>query len=72
MKTNLYIPKVQKVEVTLTFLIGGLRSAKDDLDLELYDILEGIAEGHEGERTYNGRTYNIVLEDASATTKRRT
>jgi len=70
MKTNLYIPKVQKVEVTLTFLIGGLRSAK--ADLELYDILEGIAEGHEGERTYNGRTYNIVLEDASATTKRRT
>ena len=70
MKTGLYVPKVKKVEVTLTFLVGGLHH--DTTESELYNILEAVAKGHEGEREYDGRKYNIILEEAKAAEKRRT
>ena len=69
MKTSLYVPPVRRVEVTLTFTVGGLHH--EPTEGELYNILEDIAKGHEGERTYDGRTYNLVLENAAAATKRR-
>ena len=69
MKTSLYVPPVRRVEVTLTFLVGGLHH--DTTESELYNILEAVAKGHEGEREYDGRKYNLVLENAAAATKRR-
>lgn len=69
MKTGLYVPKVKRVDVTLTFLVGGLHM--DTTEEELYNILEAIAAGHEGTHEYDGRTYTIVLEGAAAAEKRR-
>ncbi len=71
MKTTLYQKKIQRIAVTLTFLVGGLPDRDTLLDAALYNILEGVAKGHEGERTYDGRAYHLVLEEASAVTKKR-
>jgi hypothetical protein len=70
MKTGLYVPKIHRVEVTLTFLVSGLR--QDPGEDELYNILEDIGKGHEGVHQYGSRVVNLMMESAAAATKRRT
>lgn len=68
MKTGLYVRKVQRVEVVLTFLVGGLNG--DTTETELYDMLEGIAKGHEGQHVFDRHECIVILESAKSSTKR--